>query len=99
MIRKPFRLVGAKERAAVAPLAPVPRVALSLPEAAEALSLCEDTVRAMAKCGKLPSFMQGRRILVRVAALEAYAAAEEAKQMAEIRTAQEAELRRRAWGR
>ena len=82
-----------------ASVAPVPRVAVSTQEAAAALGIGDDAVRALAACGKLPSFREGRRILIRVAALEAYAAAREAEQMADIRTQQDAELRRRSWAR
>jgi len=98
MIRKPYRVISAREeKAAGGALAPVPRVAVSLPEAAAALGICEDTVRALAHAGTLPTFTQGRRILVRVAALDAYAAAQEAAHMADIKARQESEARHRQW--
>lgn len=99
MIRRPYKLLSATDRQETAAvLAPVPRIALSTQEAADALGIGDDAVRALAACGKLPSFRQGKRILIRVAALEAYAAEQEARALADIRVQQNTELRRRKWG-
>ena len=44
----------------------IPKLAFSIREAAASLSLSERTVEEMAKRGEIPSFRQGRRVLVPV---------------------------------
>ena len=52
--------------------ATVPKVALSVAEAAEAMSLSPRTIEAMVKAGELPTVRVGRRVLLPVAALSTW---------------------------
>jgi len=62
-----------------APLAhqtsPVPRLALSVPETAQAIGLSEREVWRRIANGTLPAVRVGRRTLIRVASLDAFLAA------------------------
>ena len=52
------------------PLEPIPRLALTVEEAALALSLSPRTVQQLVADGKLPAVKVGRRVLLPVAGLE-----------------------------
>lgn len=45
------------------------RLALSIPETAEVLGVCPNTVSAEIKRGRIPTIRHGRRVLIPVAAL------------------------------
>jgi excisionase family DNA binding protein len=51
-------------------LAPIPRLALSLREAAQATGLSERTIKELSRANQIPLVRVGRRVLVPVAALE-----------------------------
>jgi excisionase family DNA binding protein len=53
-------------------LAPVPRLALSLREAAQATGLSERTIKELSRANQIPLVRVGRRVLVPVAALEVW---------------------------
>jgi excisionase family DNA binding protein len=56
---------------------PIPRLALSVPDAAVALGLAESTVWEMIKNGEIQSFQHKRRRLISIRAIEAWIAAKE----------------------
>ncbi len=60
-------------------LAEIPRLALSIPEAAKALSLGERTVEGLARTGQLRPVRVGRRVILSVADLRSWLASEAEK--------------------